>query len=60
SMKRLAEVLDETPTLTNPENPVYEVADGSVDFENVSFKYSRTARKNALENSTLPTKLRGN
>ena len=53
SMKRLAEVLDETPTLTNPENPVYEVADGSVDFENVSFKYSRTARKNALENVNL-------
>ena len=53
SMKRLAEVLDETPTLTNPEKPVYEVADGSVDFENVSFKYSRTARKNALENVNL-------
>ena len=53
SMKRLAEVLGETPTLTNPENPVYEIADGSIDFDGVSFKYSRTARKNALEHVDL-------
>ena len=53
SMKRLAEVMNEVPTLTNPAEPVYDVPDGSIDFENVSFKYAKTARKNALENVNL-------
>ena len=53
SMKRLAEVMNEEPTLTNPAEPVYDVPDGSIDFENVSFKYAKTARKNALENINL-------
>ena len=53
SMKRLAEVLNETPTLTNPAEPVYDIPDGSIDFDHVSFKYSKTARKNALENVDL-------
>ena len=48
SIKRICEVLDETPALHNPENPVTEVRDGSVDFENVCFKYSSKAEKNAL------------
>ena len=48
SIKRICEVLDETPSLHNPENPVNEVRDGSVDFENVCFKYSSKAEKNAL------------
>ncbi|MBE6696080.1 MAG: ABC transporter ATP-binding protein [Ruminococcaceae bacterium] len=48
SIKRICEVLDETPALHNPENPVTEVSDGSVDFENVCFKYSSKAEKNAL------------
>ena len=53
SAKRICEILREESTLTNPEDPVTEVADGSVDFENVSFKYSAKAKKNALEGINL-------
>lgn len=56
SARRISEVLDEEPALKNPENPITEVADGSVDFENVSFKYSSTANKYALENVNLHIK----
>ncbi len=56
SMKRIVEVLKEEPSLRNPENPVTEVADGSVDFEGVSFKYSAEAEKNALEGIDLHIK----
>ena len=51
--ERVTEVLMEEPTITNGENPVYEVADGSIDFENVSFRYSETAERNALDNVDL-------
>lgn len=51
--KRIAEVLTEQSTLTNPENPVYEVPNGTVEFKNVSFKYNSNAEKNALENISL-------
>ncbi|MBQ6825122.1 MAG: ABC transporter ATP-binding protein [Clostridia bacterium] len=50
SMKRICEVLEEKPSLENPENPVTEVKDGSIVFQNVSFKYSKKAKRNALEN----------
>jgi ATP-binding cassette subfamily B protein len=53
SGKRIVEVLKEESTLKNPENPIYEVKDGSVSFSNVSFKYSASAKKNALENINL-------
>ncbi len=53
AMKRLAEVLNEQPSLSNPENPVTEVADGSIDFENVSFKYAKNAKENALAGVNL-------
>ena len=53
SMKRLSEVLREEPSLKSPAEPVTEVADGSVDFENVSFKYSRTAHYDALSGVNL-------
>ena len=53
SAKRVCEVLTEKNTLTNPENPVYDVKDGSIDFDGVSFKYSKTAKRNALENINL-------
>lgn len=56
SAKRIMEVLNETPTLANPENPVFEVKDGSVDFENVQFKYSEKAKKYALSNIDLHIK----
>ena len=48
-MKRAYELLTEEPALKNPENPVTEVADGSIDFENVSFRYAKTADRNALD-----------
>ena len=48
SMKRIAEVLDEESTLKNPEKPVMEVKDGSIDFKDVSFKYSEKAQKYSL------------
>lgn len=48
SVKRLAEVLVEEPTITNPSNPVMEVKDGSIDFEDVHFKYSLKAEREAL------------
>ncbi|MBE6563385.1 MAG: ABC transporter ATP-binding protein [Ruminococcaceae bacterium] len=48
SAKRICEVLDEVPELHDPENPVLEVKDGSVEFKNVSFKYSKGAKANAL------------
>ena len=53
SAKRIVEVLSTESTIENPENPVMEVKDGSIDFCNVSFKYSKTASKNALENIDL-------
>ncbi len=53
SFKRIYEVLCEQPALTNPEQPVYTVADGSIAFENVGFKYAATAKKLALSNINL-------
>ncbi|HIV34585.1 MAG TPA: ABC transporter ATP-binding protein/permease [Candidatus Blautia intestinigallinarum] len=48
SAHRIAEVLDEEILLTSPEKPDKEVRDGSVDFENVSFKYHKDAQESAL------------
>lgn len=56
SMKRICEVLDEEPNLTNPENAVTFVKDGEITFENVSFKYSEKAKRYALENINLQIK----
>ncbi len=53
SGKRIVEVLSEKSTLTNPANPVYEVADGSIVFDHVNFKYSPTAERMALSNIDL-------
>ena len=53
SMRRITEVLKEKSTLVSPENAVTEVADGSIDFDNVTFKYSSTAHKNALSDINL-------
>ena len=52
-MKRCCEILAEEPNLRSPENPVTEVADGSVDFQNVSFRYSETAGRDALQNVNI-------
>ena len=53
SAKRIVEVLEEESTIINPENPVMSVADGSINFENVSFKYSEKAEKSALTDINL-------
>ncbi len=52
-LKRCYEVLTEEPDITSPENPVTEVQDGSVDFENVSFRYSAAAQHRALKEVSL-------
>ena len=53
SMRRIDEVLLEESSLTSPENPITEIKDGSLDFKGVSFKYSRTAERYALEDVDL-------
>ena len=53
SGKRILEVLDEQPALEQPADPVYTVANGAVDFDGVSFKYSATAERFALEQVDL-------
>lgn len=53
SIKRISEVLDETADIHNPANPVTTVADGTIDFEDVSFKYSKKAKKYALSDIDL-------
>lgn len=56
SAKRIIEVLEEKSTLSNPENPVFSVKDGSISFENVSFKYSKRAERMVLSNVNLQIK----
>lgn len=53
SMHRVTEVLKEESTISNPSDPIYMVSDGSIEFKNVSFKYSISAEKNALANVNL-------
>ena len=53
SARRICEILNEKSTLHNPADPVYEVENGSIDFENVSFKYSENAERNVLEDINL-------
>ncbi|WP_443812903.1 ABC transporter ATP-binding protein [Collinsella sp.] len=53
SANRIVEVLHDEPTIANPNEPIYEVADGSIDFDNVSFKYSEHAERQALDGIDL-------
>lgn len=53
SGRRIAEVLDEESTLHSPDNAVKDVKDGSIDFENVSFRYSAKSEKPALSEINL-------
>ena len=53
SVKRISEVLEERPTISNPENAITEVKDGSIRFENVSFKYAASAKRNTLSDINL-------
>lgn len=56
SAERIVEVLDESSNLANPENPIYEVKSGDIDFENVSFKYKNDAENFCLQNVNLSLK----
>lgn len=56
SSKRIVEVLREDSSLANPADPVFAVADGSIDFEEVNFKYSKKAEKMALADINLHIK----
>ena len=52
-MVRACEILNEKPELHSPADPVTEVKDGSIDFENVSFRYSKAAKRSALEDINI-------
>lgn len=56
SARRISEVLNEESTLKNPENPDYNVENGSIDFENVSFSYNTTSEKPILNNINISIK----
>ena len=56
SINRISEVLRETPDLKEPEQPVFQVADGSIDFDHVSFSYKHGSGKNALTDIDLHIK----
>ena len=53
SAKRVAEVLDEDSTLKNPEEPILEVKDGSIDFKNVTFRYDENSEAPVLDDINL-------
>ena len=60
SAKRVAEIIEEEPDIVNPEQPVYEIADGSVAFRGVRFDYARPtpgkSRRSALYNVSFDIK----
>ena len=56
SAERVAEILDEQPDLHNPANPIHEVKDGAIEFDDVSFSYKGDEHKLALKNVSLHIK----
>ena len=56
SAERVAEILDEQPDLHNPANPIHEVKDGAIEFDDVAFSYKGDERKLALKNVNLHIK----
>jgi ATP-binding cassette subfamily B protein len=56
SIKRIAEVLEEEPTIENCESPLFEVKNGDIDFNNVNFKYKKNAEQYALKNINIHIK----
>ena len=56
SAKRIAEVLNEESTLVNPENPDFEIPDGSISFENVTFRYNETSEQPVLDKIDIDIK----
>ncbi len=53
SMRRISEVLNTESTLKNPDEPVLDVADGSIEFEHVTFRYSKTSETPVLDDINL-------
>ncbi len=56
SVKRINEVLVEEPDIRNPENPVYEIPDGSIEFDHVNFRYKKESEENVLSDISLKIK----
>lgn len=56
SAERIVEVLKEEPSITNPENPVYEVESGDIEFKNVGFSYVGDSNKECMSNINLSIK----
>ena len=56
SAQRIVEVLDEEPSIANGEHPIMEVADGSIDFNHVNFKYNASSEDNVLSDIDLHIK----
>lgn len=56
AMERITEVLTEDATIKNPENPVYEVKDGSIEFKDVYFRYNMTSKEPVLSDIDLKIK----
>lgn len=56
SARRICEVLEEEPTITNPEEPAYEVADGSIRFDHVTFRYNQGSEKPVLSDISFEIK----
>ncbi len=53
SIRRINEVLEETPDIVNPENPVMQIPDGRIDFDHVGFSYKKNAAKETLHDIDL-------
>ena len=56
SAERIAELLDEKSDITDNDHPIFDIPDGSVEFKNVDFSYSKNADKNVLSNINLSIK----
>ncbi len=56
SARRIAEVLNEKADIVNPDNPVYDVADGSIDFSHVTFRYHENSEMPVLDDVNLSIK----